>query len=354
MSNLPTDGPASEWKPQGSGPHPTLAGNMFDPGVKADGKLGSTGTGVGGTDEQAIRQEGLEHIRSHVDSPTGGQTQPLSFGSQQTDVEPRSSGSVLGSGLSSGSGSVMPASNPGYDDTTGGISQGSGGVSGSAHVHTPVPNENTTETTGGSQTVVGTVMGYLGLGGNKGTTDPDVETRNAGADDLRELASHATSGGSTGTGTGSGTGTSRETDTAPTTGTGIAPSTGTAGPASDSTSNTTGSDPIQRSSAQAPKPADSDVTTGNEPTDSADPTTKDTALTDKEQKTEANNEAHGGEKDKRKEGNRYNEDAIPTAGGVKLGQKHWGESQIVPDNPKPQQSEGAVSSSAGQPTGMSS
>jgi len=47
---------------------------------------------------------------------------------------------------------------------------------------------------------------------------------------------------------------------------------------------------------------------------------------------------------------RENTDAIPTAGGIKLGQKHWGESSIVPDNPKPRASDAGVSSVDGQPT----
>ena len=34
-----------------------------------------------------------------------------------------------------------PASNPGSDNPTGGIAAGSGGVSASAYVHSPVPSE---------------------------------------------------------------------------------------------------------------------------------------------------------------------------------------------------------------------
>lgn len=45
---------------------------------------------------------------------------------------------------------------------------------------------------------------------------------------------------------------------------------------------------------------------------------------------------------------RENKDAIPTAGGIKLGEKHWGESDIVPENPKPRADEN-ISSSSGQP-----
>lgn len=49
------DGPNVSYQPQGEGPHPTLAGNMFDPGVKADGTMGSSHEGVGGTDEKQVR-----------------------------------------------------------------------------------------------------------------------------------------------------------------------------------------------------------------------------------------------------------------------------------------------------------
>lgn len=44
---------------------------------------------------------------------------------------------------------------------------------------------------------------------------------------------------------------------------------------------------------------------------------------------------------------RENKDAIPTAGGIKLGEKHWGESDIIPENPKPRNEN--ISSSSGQP-----
>lgn len=43
-----------------------------------------------------------------------------------------------------------------------------------------------------------------------------------------------------------------------------------------------------------------------------------------------------------------NTEAIPTAGGERLGEKHWGESKTVPDVPKSRQEEN-VSSSEGQP-----
>jgi len=48
---------------------------------------------------------------------------------------------------------------------------------------------------------------------------------------------------------------------------------------------------------------------------------------------------------------RENHEAIPFAGDIRLGEKHWGESKMVPENPKPRDSEAGVSSSSGQPTG---
>ena len=44
---------------------------------------------------------------------------------------------------------------------------------------------------------------------------------------------------------------------------------------------------------------------------------------------------------------RENADAIPTAGGERLGEKHWGESKMVPDLPKKRDEE-----SQGQPDSM--
>jgi hypothetical protein len=49
-----------------------------------------------------------------------------------------------------------------------------------------------------------------------------------------------------------------------------------------------------------------------------------------------------------------NESAIPTAGGERLGEKHWGESKIVPDDPTKKSSTAGISSEEGQPTSRSS
>ncbi|GAB7340918.1 hypothetical protein MBLNU457_7269t1 [Dothideomycetes sp. NU457] len=47
---------------EGVGPHKTMAGNMFDPAVNADGAMHAM-KGVGGTDERTIQKEGAEHIQ---------------------------------------------------------------------------------------------------------------------------------------------------------------------------------------------------------------------------------------------------------------------------------------------------
>lgn len=75
---------------------------------------------------------------------------------------------------------------------------------------------------------------------------------------------------------------------------------------------------------------------------------------------EQNQESGGGDNDdQKKEGgeegekkgkpgaSRENPDSIPTAGGERLGEKHWGESKFVPDVPKSKSEN--VSSSEGQP-----
>lgn len=129
-----SDGQASEWRPQGEGPHPTLAGNILDPGVKADGRM-EHGQGVGGTSEQHVREEGLEHIKANSGSGSG-----TGIGSG-SGVE---HGSGIGSGIGSGSSGLdtersATGSGLGADDTTGRATEQSGsGVSGAAHVHSPV------------------------------------------------------------------------------------------------------------------------------------------------------------------------------------------------------------------------
>ncbi len=69
----------------------------------------------------------------------------------------------------------------------------------------------------------------------------------------------------------------------------------------------------------------------------------------------ASDEAEGGDEKishaKQETWPKENREAIPTAGGERLGEKHWGESDIVPDAGKPQTKEN-ISSSSGQPDGV--
>lgn len=68
-------------------------------------------------------------------------------------------------------------------------------------------------------------------------------------------------------------------------------------------------------------------------------------------------DSKGNEKKGTKPGaQRENPESIPTAGGERLGEKHWGESKMVPDVPKTQKEEEQenVSSAEGQPDRMAS
>jgi len=300
----------AEYKPQGEGAHPTMAGNMLDPNVQADGTL-NKGQGVGGTSEAHIREEGLEHIKNNTHSPSAG-------------------------GISSGSGGLSSSS---YADSTG------------------------TESTQPSQGIVGTVKSYLGLGGSSApaSSTAPVEARNEGLE-----------GTTAGSGT---TGLGHETTGA---GDSLAPSAtsgnefdgpispGTTGGATEGVSGGAlgertlnkgiGTDPAAADTAGRTEPLDSDVTTGAPPTESADPHTSNTAMPEGEQTSGADDLASPASEHTSKLSDadtgskRENKSAIPTAGGEKLGEKHWGESQVVPDNPKPRASEAGISSEAGQPT----
>ncbi|KAK5124249.1 hypothetical protein LTR85_001952 [Meristemomyces frigidus] len=381
-----------DYSPQGSGPHPTLAGNVLDPNVKADGQM-SQGQGVGGTSEQHVREEGLEHIKRNTD-----------LGSGSTSGEGQSSNT----GTSSTFGSPPPASNPGSDDPSGGIS--GGGVSGSAYKEAPIGDEATLgsepeRTTSGGSGIIASTLSYLGMGG-KSEEQQGVagEAKNAAGYETQTTAptsyeSTSTSGSGLG---GESTSTTEIPDRSY--GEGGAAAFGAGTVPSDSTYSTTdlpdrstgegraaasggpsdrsygegegaaaagagalgadtiggssslgatnaadSNDPQVDTSAASSKPMDSDVTTGGDPTDSADPTTEKTATSSggSEETGDASEQAK--KEDNKVAAKRENPDAIPTAGGEKLGSKHWGESKIVPDNPKPEESS-KVSSSDGQPT----
>ena len=98
-------------------------------------------------------------------------------------------------------------------------------------------------------------------------------------------------------------------------------------------------DALKRPDENPSIPRDNDVTTGNKP--SLDPSGTESATNEGSTATAADLKSH------EHDGKRENRDAIPTAGGQKLGAKHWGESKIVPEVPK--LTEAGVASEAGQP-----
>nr|POF07816.1 hypothetical protein CFP56_66108 [Quercus suber] len=418
--------------------HPTLAGNRLDPNIEADGHL-NAGQGVGGTAERTIQKEGIEHVKQQTfgssDAPSSqSQSQSQSqvhqegidhIKSQTFGSEPAGSHANISNAL----GSEPPASNPSADDATGGISQGSGGVSNTANIQSPVQDE--------PQTIIGStvegIKSYLGFGASQkeaqdatpgygttsgvtradtdgpvseynpstaGTTTTTTNTSNyadtaaataaglgataaAGtaaytgsqyaadtADSLDQTrqARESAAGTSTGTGLDTSASSTSYNPSNPSNPTNTSSTSASTTSAAYNPSNTMSdsSDPSQAERRVQDKTADDVPTTDAkgispdqrgvedaETTTGADKQTEDT--TDADQagagpgdvgETNKPPAAAGGHS-----GAVENKSAIPTAGGERLGEKHWGESKIVPDLPKAQgESQAGVSSADGQPT----
>ncbi|KAK5674820.1 hypothetical protein LTS10_012557 [Elasticomyces elasticus] len=350
-----------------SGAHPTLAGNLFDPNVSADGHL-STGGGVGGTSESTVRHEGAEHLRNTTSS---GTTSGLE-GSSSSNY-----GSGIGSGTSSGIGGMSSNEGRIHDEGIDHI-KSNVGVAGS---------DASTEQTQQSG-ILGGIKSYLGYGKTGETTEGyssgpttshgsqhdavlegrDYSSRNPGqtqftSDEERGILegrdyqdrnpgqSKFTSDEERGVLEGRdyqsrNTGPSKFTS-------------------DEETGIMEGRDHEHRHTG--PKQFTSDEEKGilegrdhegrdrdiNQPTSN-----EERGILEGRDHESREGGAHAGGlaehenklSDAAKGSARHNEDAIPTAGGIKLGSKHWGESQIVPDNPKPRASEAGISSSEGQPT----
>ncbi|KAK3648771.1 hypothetical protein LTR56_007211 [Elasticomyces elasticus] len=309
-----------------SGAHPTLAGNLFDPNVKADGHF-STGGGVGGASEGTVRQEGAEHLRNTTG--TGASSE-------------------LGSGTSSGIGGMSSNEGRIHDEGIDHI-KSNVGVAGS---------DASTEQTQQSG-ILGGIKSYLGYGKTGETTegyssDPttshgsqhdavlegrDYSSRNPGQTQFTSDEERGILEGRD----------YQDRNTGPSKFT-----------SDEETGIMEGRDHEHRNTG--PPKFTSDEETGimegrdhegrnrdiNQPTpneergilEGRDHESREGGLAEHENKLS----------DAAKGSARHNEDAIPTAGGIKLGSKHWGESQIVPDNPKPRASEAGISSSEGQPT----
>lgn len=214
-----------------------------------------------------------------------------------------------------------PASNPGAEDPTAGIAKDAGGVSSAAHVQSPTaPKEK-------RKSIVGQLTGFLGLGGGK----KEKEARNASQDNS---VAGTVSGAAAGTAATAAAGTAVLADRTKST---VQETTGvdmgakgkdTADTGAAEPTTTTEETPAEHTPAQATEKATGDKTTetsggdGDKDLKPADPKTME------------------------------NRSAIPVAGGEKLGEKHWGESKIVPENPKPADEEGgaAIASKDGQPS----
>ncbi|KAK5713506.1 hypothetical protein LTR15_011206 [Elasticomyces elasticus] len=314
-----------------TGAHPTLAGNLFDPNVSADGRM-STGEGVGGTSADTVRHEGAEHIRNTIG--TGA-----------------SSG--LGSGTSSGIGGMSSNEGRIHDEGIDHI-KSNVGVTGSE-----APTEQTQQSG-----ILGGIKSYLGYGKTGETTEGYSSNATTGQGSQHDAVLEGRDYESRNT---------RLTQFNPDEERGILegrdyqdrntrPSKFTS---DEETGIMEGRDHEHRNTG--PSKFTSDEETGimegrdhegrnrdiNQPT----PNEERGILEGRDHESREGGAHAGGLaehenklSDAAKGSARHNEDAIPTAGGIKLGSKHWGESQVVPDNPKPRASEAGISSSEGQPT----
>ena len=241
-----------------------------------------------------------------------------------------------------------PASNPGSDDPTAGIAAGNGGVSGSAYIRSPVQNEQRSI----AQSTVDTVrniIGGLGLSGSKtgqqegGSAE---EEKTAESSDAAGAAAGAGAAATAAAGTAaaaSSTGDNKETSasnvrsrTMPT----------------DSAVPTQGkavktemiANSVQQNEESDKKP-EVEQSGGGQQTDEEKVEKSQEEIKEKVERPSVTEEK------KKDMGGKEHEDAIPSAGGEKLGGAHWGESKKVPDVPKTE-SDQQVSSEEGQPDSM--
>jgi len=321
----------NSYLPQGSGPHPTMAGNLFDPKVNADGQKG--GIGVGGTSEQNIRQEGAEHI-SNRGQQSGG------FGTDQYDTGVTGQQSGLGGSS--------------YDNNTVGGQSGRGS------------SNYDNNTIGGQSTGLGQSQFDQSSTGRQGNLDGTVGGTQSSYDEpsSRQQHSEGTSYLKEAAGLGAGAGgasalNSRSTDTDTSRSDNYRGTDGSTQGGYQGSSNTSGQDfvgtggrdetttsstrdPLSNTASNAGRPVDSDPTTDSS-TSTADRTgTDDTATT-------------GGTSGRKQKDDEYTKGgpppSIPDAGGERIGTKHWGESKVIPEVPPRRESQtgsAGVSSAAGQ------
>ena len=279
-----------------------------------------------GNDDK-VHQDGNDHIKENTESVS---QEEAPAGNTEAD-QPNESASQQ----------EAPASNPGADDPSGGIADGNGGVSGSADVGSPVPNSEEKEQSSSESGLQQSTKDFV-KGDGDSKTEGQEEARNAEGQGSAEAGGAATAAAGTG-----------------------AAAAGTLAGQSDSTSAETSKDTNENSSSAG-------ITDSADST--ADTTTQNETMADTEQKDE-NSQPQYGEDEQKSErqevkeqsssgdntgvGNKgpgqskENRDAIPTAGGEKLGAQHWGESSKVPEVPPKRDSEAQqVSSGEGQPDRM--
>lgn len=149
--------------------------------------------------------------------------------------------------------------------------------------------------------------------------------------------------------------------------TGAGTDTGKAVDLPDRTKSTTATDSAPKSTTEQVKEAvtgDKEANTGAVAASTTEPTTTETKPETTETKPETTESKTEGPTDTSGDSSHKppapaggktpeNRESIPTAGGERLGDKHWGESKVVPDNPKAatEASDKGVASSEGQPTG---
>ncbi|KAI6864519.1 hypothetical protein KC338_g5403 [Hortaea werneckii] len=296
MTDQQTDGPSVPYQPLSGGPHPTLAGNMFDPNVRADGAMSGSQGGVGGQDERTMHAEGLEHIKNKAGIGAGA-------------ASSSTTSSTTGASTTTGH---PPSTNPSAEDPSGGIPAGAGGVSSSAHKMSPVEGVVGHENEGQKSGLLGSTLAYLGLGGSGGSrapTQPDTEV-----------------------------GQNADAPHQPTSGSGISGSSGAAAAGAGAV----GAGGVAAAAATA---------AGKDNEQSAEAESTPTSSGGKEEDSKPQSEESSSKPQEKTshdhDSQRENRDAIPLAGGEKIGGKAWGSSKIVPDNPKPREST-QVSSEEGQ------
>ena len=287
------------------------------------------------SDPSGQHAEGIQHIATNTAPPGTEDTHRGTEGGLGTGRE-----STVGTGLESGglgtthpteggAGTGMESSRMEPGAESGGVSSMS---SSGANTISPLKpsGESMTQPTQSEGGMMGTVKSYLGYGSATGTgateTDRAAPPQVGGDDRVVE-------------GSGSGAGMSGAAASAASA-VGLGSGNSAAGGGMGSTSASSGAvDENARSASTAEAGKENVQETAN--TEGA--------------KTSGGEGEGEGEKSKPSGGSKgklENKDAIPTAGGERLGEKHWGESKIVPDDPTKGKkgSEAGVSSEEGQPT----